>query len=88
MSRHFNHRLLITGSFAYNESSHDSYPQFPPSLLGTLGAGPRLRRTDGTTTTTTIKTLAFLESRSAKARSTNRQVSYSPTALGRARLRG
>ena len=31
------HRMLITSSFAYNESRHDSYPQFPRSPLGRRG---------------------------------------------------
>ena len=31
------YRMLITRSVAYNESRHDSYPQFPRSPLGTPG---------------------------------------------------
>ena len=34
-------RILITRSFPYNESRHDSYPQFPRSSLGTRGLKTR-----------------------------------------------
>ena len=34
-------RILITRSFPYNESRHDSYPQFPRSSLGTRGLQTR-----------------------------------------------
>ena len=65
--RHFSHRRKYTAcsprdSFAYSESPHDSYPQFPRSLLGTRGLQARSHRQK--------KTTAFLESRSAKASST------------------
>ena len=69
--RHFRHRRKYTArssqdSFAYNESLHDSYPQFPRSPLGTPGNMPPFsRRTDEK------NTLAFLVSPSAKANSIN-----------------
>ena len=34
-------RILITRSFPYNESRHDSYPQFPRSSLGLRGLQTR-----------------------------------------------
>ena len=66
--RHFSHRRKYTAcssrdSFTYNEGRHDSYPQFPRSPLGTRGLQSREDRRE--------KTPAFLESRSAKANSTN-----------------
>ena len=61
--------MLITRSFAYNESRHDSYPQFQRSPLGTPGTmADDLRRTHEKK-----KTLSFLESRSAKASSTTKE---------------
>ena len=38
------YRMLITRSFAYSESRHDSYPQFPRSSLGTRGLQTRSHR--------------------------------------------
>ena len=66
--RHFSHRRKYTAcssrdSFAYSESRHDSYPQFPRSSLGTRGLQTRSHRKK--------KKTAFLESLSAKASSTN-----------------
>ena len=74
--RHFSHRRKSTAcssqdSFAYNESHHDSYPQFPRCPLGTPGSIPPF--CDGPTTK---KTLAFLESCSAKASSTKKWNGY------------
>ena len=65
---HFSHRRKFTAcssldSFAYSESLHDSYPQFPRSSLGTRGLQTRSHRKK--------KKTAFLESLSAKASSTN-----------------
>ena len=47
--RHFNHRRKYTAcslrdSFAYSESRHDTYPQFPRSSLGTRGLQTRSHR--------------------------------------------
>ena len=47
--RHFSHRRKYTAcssrdSFAYSESRHDSYPQFPRSSLGTRGLETRSHR--------------------------------------------
>ena len=47
--RHFSHRRKYTAcssrdSFAYSESCHDSYPQFPRSSLGTRGLQTRSHR--------------------------------------------
>ena len=69
--RNFSHRRKYTAcssrdSFAYSESRHDSYPQFPRSLLGTRGLQTTSQRLKKKETT------AFLESRSAKASSTNK----------------
>ena len=68
---HFSHRRKYTAcssrdSFAYSESRHDSYPQFPRSSLGTRDLQTRSHRQKKKETT------AFLESRSAKASSTNK----------------
>ena len=70
--RHFSHRRKSTACssqdlFAYNESRHKSYPQFPRSPLGTPEVCPPF--CDGQTEE---KTLAFLESRFAKASSTKK----------------
>ena len=59
--RHFSHRRNYTvcssrDSFAYSESHHDSYPQFPRSSLGTHGLQTRSHRQKK-------ETPAFLESR-------------------------
>ena len=59
--RHFSHRPKYTAcssrdSFAYSESHHDSYPQFPRSSLGTHGLQTRSHRQKK-------ETPAFLESR-------------------------
>ena len=69
--RHFSHRRKYTAcssrdSFAYSESCHDSYPQFPRSSPGTHGLQTRSHRQKKQTT-------AFLESPSAKASSTNQR---------------
>ena len=54
--------------FAYNESRHGSYPQFPRSPLGTRGTmADHLAKTDEKKE----KTPSYLEPRSAKASSTN-----------------
>ena len=68
--RHFSHRRKYTAcssrdSFAYSESCHDSYPQFPRSSLGTRGLQTRSHRQKKETT-------ACLESLSAKASSTKK----------------
>ena len=67
--RHFSHRRKYTAcssrdSFAYSESCHDSYPQFPRSSPGTRGLQTRSKKK---------QTTAFLESPSAKASSTNQR---------------
>ena len=68
--RHFSHRRKYTAcssqnSFAYNESRHDSYPQFPRSSLGTSGLQTRSHRQKKKEKKK--ETTAFLEPRSAKA---------------------
>ena len=68
--RHFSHRRKYTvcssrDSLAYNKSHLDSYPKFPRSPLGTRGLQTRSHRQKKK------ETPAFLESRSAKASSTN-----------------
>ena len=68
--RHFSHRRKYTAcssrdSFAYSESRHDSYLQFPRSSLGMSGLQTRPHRQKKETT-------AFLESRSDKASSTKK----------------
>ena len=60
--------MLITRSFAYNESRHDSHPQCPRSPLGTPET-----MTDDLRKTRKKKTLSFLESPSAKASSTKKE---------------
>ena len=50
-------------SFPYNESRHDSYPQFPRSSLGTRGLQTRSHRKK--------KPTAFYDSRFAKASKTS-----------------
>ena len=67
--RHFSHRRKYTAcssrdSFAYSESRHDSYPQFPRSSLRTRGLQTRSHRQKKKETT------AFLESHFAQASST------------------
>ena len=68
----FSHRGKYTtcssrDSFAYSESHHDSHPQFPRSSLGTRGLQTKSHRQKKRRK----ETIAFLESRSAKASSTN-----------------
>ena len=63
--RHLSHHQKFTAcpsrdSFAYSESRHNSYPQFPQSSLGTRGVAYKLGPTDKKK-----KTTAFLESHSA-----------------------
>ena len=74
--RHFSHCQKYTArssrdSFAYSKSRHDSYPQFPRSSQGTRGLQTTSHRQKGETT-------AVLESRSAKASSTNYQLQGVP----------
>ena len=72
IARYFSHLPTYTtcssqDSYAYDESRHDSYSQFSRSPLGTTGTmADQLGKTEGK------KMPAFLESRSAKASSTNR----------------
>ena len=85
---HFSHHRKKTAcssqdSFAYNESHHDSYPQFPRSPLGTPGSMAPFFATDRRKKIACSlallkqarlqkKTLAVLYSCSAKASTTNK----------------
>ena len=69
--RHFSHRRKKTAfssrdSFPYNESPHDSYPQFPRSSLGTRGLQTRSHRKKKKKKRSHFKSLAL-----AKASETN-----------------